>query len=135
MVCRRAGGALRSFDAGRRFELADGSLGLLLTSGAFEEAHGFGQASTHPHRVERGHEAEEHGPTPPVLARHHSEADDGGEQPAHGPERLESDDHAAPQSARRVLTHERRGDGQFGAEAQTDNEAQSAQHEERRCEG
>ena len=106
--------------------MADDFLRLLNAPLREQVANGFRQVQADEEHIERGQNAEEERELP-AERRNEEIRDAGGDEPADAPEALKKDDEASAQARRRILGHERDGDGQFAAEAETDEETEDEQ--------
>ena len=68
------------------------------------------------------------------MLRHHESANDGGHDPADGPERLQQHNHPPADLARGEFTHQRGGHRQLRAQAQPDEEAEHHEGSHGPCE-
>ena len=106
--------------------MADDFLRILDAPLREQVANGFRQVQTDEEHIERRQSAEEERELP-TERRNEEIRDAGGDEPADAPEALKEDDEAPAQPRRRILGHERDGDGQFAAEAETDEETEDEQ--------
>ena len=137
MVHRAAVRRRRSGDPGGLLEEADRGLGLVVAAAGLQEADRLGQVQPDDDGVGGGDHPHGQRPAPAVLGggRDDGGADDGRDEPPERPEGLEPDDHAPPDPSGRVLGDQGGGDGELGAQAEPDEEAQDHEHRDGRREG
>ena len=122
---RGGGGDSDRRDSRCRLEPPDSGLRLVHPPAQFQEAHRLRQPPADDDGVDRRSRTQSEGPPPAVGAlRHHEIADQGSQGPADRPERLEEDHHATANLRGGVLADQGRGDGELGAEPETDEEAE-----------
>ena len=131
---RFAGGRRRRRRAEPRriLEPAHGGLRLGHATSALEEPDRLRQPEPDRGGVQRGHRAKRQRPAPAVVGqRDHEVADQRGQQPADGPERLEHHDDPAADPGRGELADQRRRDRELRAQTETDHEPKDEQGRDR----
>ena len=87
-------------ESGGSLETFNNLASLIVLADRLEEAHRLGGSHTDYERVDGGNQADGKRPAPAVCLRNDEGANESGENPAQGPESLQSDHDAAADSAR-----------------------------------